>query len=368
MRTISFFSIKTQFENLGDALINRELIRIAAENSQVVADLSRCEPSFASSLRRGCPGAEFINGFGDLLLRIIVARLRGYRCYYYLSPGGYFGKILFRELPSRVANTAMVILMWLAGVKIILAAISAERLSPGSVRLFRIRRKFIYRLLVRDTLSEDYLKSVGIKVDGVIPDLAFNLFRDVDRANKRSEGSSSSIAISFRADQDKHAAERITKFLRHLTRFSPSQARLLCYSQVKRDRDFMRQLAVDAAATGISAGFEEEYEDIDRAASVLSQCDLVISNRLHVLLIGAATGAKIVPVVDGTLNQKIRGLFGDLGVSVVSLDSWPQDLPVGATLIERGRELKLKLQEDFKDVYATTDATQGNGGHPGSRA
>ena len=47
---ITFFSPKTQFENVGDALINRELIRLASDNSSVVLDVSRCPLDFVEDL------------------------------------------------------------------------------------------------------------------------------------------------------------------------------------------------------------------------------------------------------------------------------------------------------------------------------
>ena len=47
---VSFFSPKTQFENVGDALINREMIELASLNSKVILDLSRCPADFNETL------------------------------------------------------------------------------------------------------------------------------------------------------------------------------------------------------------------------------------------------------------------------------------------------------------------------------
>ena len=102
----SFFSINTQFENVGDALINREMIRLAALKSKVYVDFSRCPDGF-SETSCGTSNHSFSKvkfGFLGICLKLIFKRCVREECYYFLSPGGYFGEVQGIGLISKWLN------------------------------------------------------------------------------------------------------------------------------------------------------------------------------------------------------------------------------------------------------------------------
>lgn len=52
---------------------------------------------------------------------------------------------------------------------------------------------------------------------------------------------------------------------------------------------------------------------LETITAFYSSLDLVLSDRLHVLLYAAMCGTPVVPLVSAEMNHKIRSLFGDLG-------------------------------------------------------
>jgi len=352
MKKYSFFSIKTQFENLGDALINIELIRLARRDSITVIDLSRCEATFAQSIRNGADEARFTKGFLGLLATMVSLRARRNECYYFLSPGGYFGGLPPKEVPSRLLNTLVIALMRAIGVKVVLAGFSAERLSPASLFMFRLRRPFIHRMLVRDSLSQRYLESNRVQIDGIMPDLAFNIFGQGDPDGDSKLPEKRGVAISLRTDQHSDSKDRARRFVDRMATTVAADTPVVFYSQVMRDDAFMRELSLSKAWTAHSnVRFVSEYRSVDQARAQLSGIKLVVSNRLHVLLTAATVGARIAPVADGEVNSKLTGLFADLDVPISSLDSTFDSGMTGSDIQRSGVELSEVLRNRFKEIY-----------------
>lgn len=352
MGRYSFFSLKTQFENLGDALINIELIRIASRYSTVLVDLSRCEESFANSISTSCEGAEYSDSSASLFLSLLKRRLHGDECYYFLSPGGYFGTLRARELPSRVMNTLVLCGLRLAGVRIVLAGVSAERFSPAYLTLFRIRRMLIHRLLARDTLSQQYLSDRSITVDAVVPDLAFNLF-DLEHKNEIPQPDRTTLVFSFRCDQTDDAREQVRRLVRRVMGSLEESARVIFYSQVVRDDQFMAELATDAEvlSSNVNSTFISEHRSVEMAQQILSQGTVVLSNRLHVLLVAGSVGCRVQPVVDEMVNAKVKGLFEDIGVSSITFTDAFDHRTGGKPILAQGDAQRHKLLKGFSDVY-----------------
>lgn len=348
----SFFSIKTQFENLGDALINRELLSLASMNSNVILDLSRCEREFAQTLTNNFAGSfEEKFGFLNLLKTMIWKRFRRERCFYFLSPGGYFGEITFRTLPSKIFSTVLLFLMWMIGVKVLMVGVSVERMSAGSLILFKIRRKFIHKILVRDSLSEQYLLDRGIKVDGLIPDLAFNLYR---KPAEYGEGLCKKLFFSFRTDQSSEILPRLTDLIEACNHRLPIDVDFVFYSQVERDSEGMKNLFQEwKLKASRQVDFQQANQGIDSAISVFNENSWVISNRLHVLLVAGSQGAAILPVIDGKHNEKIKGLFDDINIKPLNVND------VDKVISERrcssvyiaGHKLSGQLSQVFSEIY-----------------
>ena len=236
----SFFSIKTQFENLGDALINRELVKLVSNNSYSTVDLSRCPVAFQNTLALDeVPNCKTIYSSAQLFGSILKARISGEEAYWFLSPGGYFGEISWKQMISRTPNLLILYLMHFIGVKVCHIGVSYERLGSRHSFFLKMRNRLLYKHYTRDHVSKNYASSVGIKTNGVYPDLALNLFEE-NIANNNDK--LKKISFCFRVDQYEKQEEQAFKFLAYLDKCIDKQVSFLFVVQVSRDEPGIRRL------------------------------------------------------------------------------------------------------------------------------
>ena len=333
----SFFSVKTQFENVGDALINRELIRLASAHGQAVVDVSRCPTEFQRTLALdGLPGVRVVHSTRRLFRDLIGARLAGHVAYYFLSPGGYFGDIHGLRKVSAWLNTLVLCALYIIGVRICQVGVSYERLGPGYLRLLRARARIMHRHLVRDEDSFKLLSRVGVRVDGTMPDLSVSAARGSTAAGPCP---GHALALSFRVDQDEGQSEAIKRVVVMLDEELSADLPFKVVVQVKRDLSFARELVNDLAKAGNRpVSLIDCSDDIDRCIREYADCHIVLSNRLHALLIGAIAGVVPVAVTLPNVNGKIAALFRDcnLGQNVFDLGQ-PNGVDAVVAALKEGR-------------------------------
>lgn len=346
MSARAFLSIKTQFENVGDALINRELVRILAARMPVTVDLSRCPPSFARTL-----GLDEIDnvavapgGFPGLLAGIVTALIRGERCYYFLLPGGLGGEKSKGQLLAAHAYARLLGLLKLLGVRIVHAGISYDHLGPNYRALIATRARHLFSHAVRDRISFEYLEGLGIRVDTVVPDLALNLFSNHREATGTERAC---IAFSFRADKYRDRRPEIEALVARVAAMHP-RARLKFVSQVERDDALMRELCTQLAARADrDCVFVACSRDIETCQAAYRDCAEIYSNRLHALIIAMHSGCAPVPVIDWRHDVKIAGVFESIGMAkaIVELGGAPPEHPLP---VDR---LRLRAEADRIGAY-----------------
>src|SRR5690606_10416990 len=90
--------LKTQFDNLGDALINRELIRLLATHGQVHVDTTLAPSSFVDLVFDDLPSGVLAGSsprcfWINVLWSALKARSRHTTAWLILNPGGNGGEI-----------------------------------------------------------------------------------------------------------------------------------------------------------------------------------------------------------------------------------------------------------------------------------
>ena len=315
LRPAAFFSLRTQFENVGDALINRELVRMSARHADVYVDLSRCPPSFRKTLgfENGQGGITVVNS-PRLFRQIARSRMQGQDAYYFLSPGGYVGdRSGVSYLTGRV-NTTVLQFLRSMGVHVCHVGVSYEGLSGRHVAMIKARSRLLYRHFVRDESSAEYIRARGVHVDGVMPDLAWGVYADAASATSGNP-LRTSIALSFRSDQFPKQAALLTQEILALDLALPSSIGFKFVVQVVRDHR-----AMEATMNAVRAQGTRDVELIDCHNSIAEtlgayrNCSHVVGNRLHALLVGAISGATPLALLHATANRKIEGLFASLGL------------------------------------------------------
>jgi|GEM_PF-452002 len=316
----AFLSIKTQFDNIGDALINRELCRLVASRADTWVDFSRAPENFERAMGvSSLPNLTTLRrwGFARLLREIIRQRLSGRACYLFLNPGGLGGSRL--SLKGRLSATTYNILlsaMRIAGVRICHAGISFDPMRAPELLIARWRRRLLHSFTVRDSLSLRYVDSVGMPADSIVPDLSFNLYSaPVPSANAPRRH----IAFSFRFD-GKSTNDAIKHAVRRVIETNGADCEYLFVAQVSRDMSGMKRLSAIATEAGAAARVISCVDDIDGLCDVYSTCRAIFSNRLHALLMAAHAGAIPFALISRGQQPKIEGMFEDLGLGQWLID------------------------------------------------
>lgn len=313
----TFLNIKTQFDNAGDALIIRELIRLTSERAHVEVYLSRAPDSFRTMLdvdKMPTATAHENGGFFSIILAMLIARINGEDVHYLLIPGGLNGERSLKQTLSGLISLLIFCLLKLVSIKVSQVGISLERIGKRHAFLLRLRSKLIYATAVRDQFSEAYAKdTLKINITGRVPDLALNLFRKDPLVKQNGPGK---IAFSFRTDKDLSSAEKIERLTMWVAQNTPSDVQLCFIAQVGRDLDFMSALQskVNEAYPNRSCVLDVS-NDIYDAQDAYTSVSVLFSNRLHALLLGLRSGARPAAFIDSALDIKIRGVFEDAGIT-----------------------------------------------------
>jgi polysaccharide pyruvyl transferase WcaK-like protein len=317
MENYSFISIKTQFDNLGDALIVRELLKKLNERSVVFVDLSRCPENFIKAIDIGSMEKVIIVDSIRHLFKEIIHKsfLNETTLSYFFIPGGFNGEITKKDYyKGKLVNLIMRILK-VFGLKFYQLGISYEQIGSLHQKLIISRSSLMERISVRDFLSFQFISKISVNNKyTIVPDLAYNLFKSEQKVFL--EYNRDSIAFAFRIDKYKRSEkvnfEEIINFIDSTILLFSDNKKIKLIVQVARDLGFM---------TKVLHFLEDKYPekvmlidcglDINRAIYEYSKCQILFSNRLHSLLLSASANCLPVAVIDNKLDKKIVGIYQD---------------------------------------------------------
>ena len=312
----SYFFCVTQPLNAGDLLINRLLVEELAQYGNVFVDCCNCPEDFRKLL------------LGDDERFIDVYKRYGYS----IKKGGFFSffKLLKRERislytqspgplnkPSRLSVRLSYIIIRKA---LSLMNIPFVRIgcccSAASARGINVIEGKVVNYYVRSRKGVEFLKQY--RCDGIhyIPDLAFLYKYKVKHTPKKRI-----VAVSFREVKDNY--NLFLQWLKNYIIFLKSEGfDVVFYYQVKSDEDFIQRIFSQLGLDNILLRKEIVwYNNFD----FYSDKTIVISNRLHCLLMGAVYNAvpfayidsnnlvsKIPDVYESSLEEKSSDLLSDI--------------------------------------------------------
>lgn len=339
-----FYMLRTQYENLGDQVINRECLALLRKHGSVRVNVVGAPKDFVSGLLLA-PN-EVCDSNVAFTRELLAARRFGDVVYMVLVPGAVLGDVQ----PSQIVRQAALIAGYAAlkalGVRIIRIGASFGPFTPRRRWIERQKARTMAFIGMRDRLSLAYAQAHSIPGGESFPDFAFMLPAQA----RPLQGASDQLILSFRADNEDEInalAVAIQKFLANADPYKT--LRLLIASQVERDRATGRALAALVADTR-----SVNYIDVAEGESALmdsySASAGVLSNRLHVLLFALSRGAPVRALVNPARNRKIIGLFEDAGLgdrlvdigSPAAIDAmpWP-DVPPDPTIMATQRRALL---------------------------
>lgn len=320
-----FFSANTQYENAGDALINRELLKVLRRWGSVRVAQSGAPEVFIRQLRLEPQELHYESRpalwLGAFLAGTKARFSRTERPCLVLTPGDP-GGVFDREVMLR---GALMVMLNLAGVRIVRLGVSLGRMSRGRLRFEAFMSRFYAHIGIRDSKSLDVATAHGFQNCGYFPDFALAL-DPTERLSKADDHYN--VMVSLRDDNLGRAdrATLVTKLDQVIDAMSVNRAVSLHFvAQVGIDGGFARFLK-DRYAGRIRSVMSEE-QNIDRLANIYSRADLILSNRLHALLLASACGAVPLGLLFPDNNVKIVGLLGDLGLGAHWHDPNDDGLP-----------------------------------------
>ncbi|MFH4803750.1 polysaccharide pyruvyl transferase family protein [Vibrio diabolicus] len=294
-----YYRAQTQYENYGDLVINRNLMKMLREHGDIIVDTAGVPESYLLSLELN--DKEVFKGKSFLLKIIKDSLSKNDTVLFFTKPGhvSYENKL---SSIIRQAITALVYrVMYLCGVKICRFGGSVGN-ETGFARYIEIYKGKLYnKYIVRDSGSFKLAKDKGYQNLDLASDLAFNCECYFDE-NKNKDHKN--IIASFRKGID------ISK-LKPLVNKLSSVYNVEGLIQVDRDSNFMSELFKNQS-------FEKYLSTSDSFESQIiesySKNDIAISNRLHVLLLSASHGVVPFAYVNKD-NKKIIDIYNDLDLT-----------------------------------------------------
>ena len=308
----------TQFENLGDIVLAKEVVRRARDAGELFVDDSGCPADYCALL--GLRAEESSLRSGSFKRRLLGAafgarRAGAGRVFYVLKPGHL--KNDHRGV-KQYLHVAWLALLNRLGVKIVRYGTSIELPDAKAVAFERARARCYADYTLRDHVSIALAQKAGVPNVRYYPDLALGL-------PFSGGGTRDCLCASFRsdlaADADQGESEmfdRTCAMLEQVSKVCPDLT-LLMVSQVYRDDDFNRAIAKRFGADLVL--FDGGEASKGRLFETYARSRLTLSNRLHVLLFAASRGAVPVPVVDPDLNAKVVNVLSALGLGELVHDA-----------------------------------------------
>jgi polysaccharide pyruvyl transferase WcaK-like protein len=383
-RPVAYFSLQTQFENLGDCIINELVIRELAKYAQVRIIQNRA-PTWLLDRLAAVDGVETYKSkprwFADLFRRLALRR----PVVFAFKPGHYLSSSRARSVVYSAALVAFCSVCRLQGGKVIRTGVSLDRFSGLQSRLQSMLGRLHSSYGVRDRASLEYARQLGVTTACYSPDIAFLLDAPNLAPSKVLSSSHSSTApetedsvnvdswprrklsLSFRKQgllKDSAHVAALAQALKGSTTTHNLEA--VVVEQVTFDRDLATDLCSRLNCPLVR--FEQSELSVSSVFQNYAESRAVVSNRLHSLLFGWSEGAIPIPVVDNTPHSKIVELFKVLGLEeLVLLSSDIERLPghVESVLANEAarrahlwqvfREQRTTLQAVMADCFAKSD-------------
>lgn len=308
-----YFNAKTKHTNLGDIIINRQLLGLLNEQGDVVVYPGGMPPAFLDQIEIEKYSTE--NSQKSFFRRMIRSSLRargkGERVYYVLNPGGFTGGLPLRDAMGQTLNIMAFLILNILGVRIIRIGASIGPFTRGRALFEAVKSKFIHFIGARDSESERYAKTIGITNIKHFPDLAFTmppLPVGVARREQRAVVSIRSRNVT--ADYDAVIKRQIISILDAVD--PARELEIVISAQVDADLRYIDDLAATLSPIRRTKVIRHRLEEKD-ALELYATSQAVVSNRLHVLLLALRQGTPGYAAIDPKADSKVAGIYTDIG-------------------------------------------------------
>ena len=320
-----YFEPASQVENTGDLLINKVALDMVRQYGDVIINDAATPKWFIDEIAGGNDSVASSKGDG-FFVSILRDSIKGRGDTYLILPPGDISRKGIKSSVGTVVRSLRLFALRLAGCRIIRLGFSIGPFDRANAIAESIQ-SLAYRFYgVRDSSSLAFGKSIRINNIVFFPDFSWHYVPDVTRAATPEHGSD--VVLSFRSNANgtKHDPDYLRNAEEILSSFlggaAPSTKVTMCY-QVAYDKEGCRGLhdALRARHPALQFEFIDKKLSLSDCNELYSKSGVVISNRLHVLMLAAINGAKIVALTKLGHNKKIAGLFRDNNIDACIVDS-----------------------------------------------
>ncbi len=360
-----FYQTKTKYTNTGDALINHALINILRQYGSLRANCSSEIPEEFLS-RLGIRAEEKVISNSEfafvksVVSCAIKARKQGDQVYVFSGPGDMYGGGL-RLVVRNFASGLLFPVFRLFGVKIVRIGRSVGPISKLMALSERLRCTFLSHYYVRDTLSLERCRDMGIKKVEFSPDLSW--IYDADHPKRVNHTNTVMVNLRNSIFDDVHeefieaTLRRCEELLEQLNSALSGRMKVCVAYQIAEDQEFSR-IVFDRLKTV----YETEYIDHQMRLDELETCygcvDFHISNRMHSLLAGYKYGSMPLALIDTQKHVKIAATFADCDLREFMFDIYePVDSRQVSELVCHREDLLQKLFQCEQDQQARIVST-----------
>lgn len=281
MKRKIFCSIAAQHDNLGDIVIRRTALKAYLSGGhEAVIFTGNMPPGYVEAF--GFTGRVSLTANPGRFQLLVLAHSLSRGAHFIFAPGPHIISDKWRPLVKSSALALTVAVVRMTGGKVFVVGRSLRGRSRASSVVERAIARMSTAYAVRDTVSG---RAIGIPL-ARIPDLAFaHAPSSMDQHQKRTI-----VAFSFRSDSHIN----IDAISPLIAKCQSEGFRVVLVSQVRRDDEqhakLARLLSVDTLLWGDKTHLQQEQ----CVEGLYKQCQAVISNRLHALILGAVSGG--IPV------------------------------------------------------------------------
>jgi len=350
MKNKIIYIVATQYDNVGDLLINKCLIDQISKYGQVYLDTKNVPESFIKELLKDTQNViklteltpKSFKGKGAVSLYFSNLGIT----HIFKSPGP-FGSAGNKKVFLKNMLIGLIFKMFKSkNVKSYLVGNDVHYkngLDKKSVNFFS---KNTEKILCRSHSNVNALKGLGLKNIDYIPDMCFGYSpKDI------IDSESNEIGVSFRRLDDEKYHQRIVEAIQCI--LDNSDKKIVFFYQVNHDFEYNKELFIHFK-NNQNVSFHEDCLQWD-TLSFYNKFSFTLSNRLHVLLLGLVYN--VIPI--GLLNndsktQKIVDIFDGVALNDFLINELTKDKITNFTLHEqtlkaRIKEVSLKQKNMIED-------------------
>lgn len=323
-----YYDLSTQYENTGDLLINKAAVEVIRKKYNLIIDDTKAPRWFVECIL--APSDKLLSRISnksavkevifDLVLQKLNVRKKA-ESYLVLVPGHISGAGVKTNIAKLKRLIALSVIRLLGG-KVVKFGVSIGPFDKlGSFIESLISRTYHYYGL-RDQDSLNLAKKLNFKNTKFFPDLAWSYeARNAIKTDERKN-----IVFSFRSNsygvshQDEYLKKVINCLKEIVLDVKFQNNKILIAYQVSYDRpasvEIYEQLKKVASVELI-----DRKLSLDDAIALYHTAEMVVTNRLHVLLLAAQCDALPIALIKQNDNKKIIGIFGDNNLAQLLIDS-----------------------------------------------